>query len=71
MLVCRVALGRIEVLDEHCGRGKLFPSFGFDSAMAKKGVTRAPHGNPQLHDEFIIYNQSQCYPEFVLHYELV
>jgi Poly(ADP-ribose) polymerase catalytic domain len=69
ILVCRV-VGRSEVLSGKCPT-RLFASPGFNSAMAKKGVTPAPHGRNQLHNEYIIYHANACYPEFVIEYELV
>lgn len=69
ILVCRVVLGNTEVLRRPCPRN-LFPAFGCDSAMAKKGYTKAPHGLRQLHNEFIVFNDCACYPEFVTEYSL-
>ena len=70
ILVCRVVLGRPEVLDAACPN-MLFPSFGHDSAMAKKNHTIAPHGLHQLHNEYIVYDECSCYPEFVIHFKLM
>ncbi|KAL7549807.1 hypothetical protein ACHAWF_013081 [Thalassiosira exigua] len=68
MLVCRVILGRCEILPSECPQ-KLFPSYRHDSALAKKGVTQAHHGYRQLHNEFIVYDDCACYPEFVIRYK--
>ena len=70
ILVCRVVLGRNEVLVDACPK-RLFASNGYHSAWAKKGVTPAPHGNKQLHNEYIVYDGRACYPEFVIEYNLV
>lgn len=69
ILVCRVVLGRTERLRQPCPR-KLFPALDCDSAVAEKDYTRAPHGRCQLHNEFIIFNDAACYPEFVIQYSL-
>ena len=66
ILVCRVVLGRIEILQTCCDK-KIFPNEGFDSAMAKKACTSKSPGQLQVHDEFIVYNPAAAYPEFVLH----
>ena len=67
VLLCRVVLGRVQVLEDKCPQ-RLFPSSEFDSAMAMKGVTRhdGRHDALQVHDEYIIYHDAACYPEFVL-----
>lgn len=65
ILVCRVVLGQQE-----CLKGptydRLFPRRKYNSAMAQKGITVARSGRPQLHNEFIVYDESACYPEFVI-----
>jgi len=68
MIVCRVVLGRAEVLRKSCG-DKMFASQGYHSALAPSGVTAAPHGRAQLHNEYIVFNEAACYPEFVIHFE--
>jgi len=68
ILVCRVVLGRMETLSGQCSEKK-FPARGYDSARAKRGVTLAPHGHSQLHNEYIIYNESACYPEFIIYFD--
>lgn len=70
ILICRVVLGATEILSGVCPN-KLFASPGYHSAMAKSNVTEARHGDKQLHDEYIVYNDSACYPEFVIHFEKV
>lgn len=67
ILVCRVTLGNSEILRSPCPR-KLFPKMGFDSAIAQKDFTDAPHGHKQLHNEYVIYDDCLCYPEFVIDY---
>jgi Poly(ADP-ribose) polymerase catalytic domain/Interferon-induced 6-16 family len=72
ILVCRVVLGVVEVLPE-AAPTKLFASAPrFHSAMAKRDHTQTinplfPH---QLHNEYIVYNECACYPEFVITYQL-
>lgn len=60
ILICRVVLSRMEVLQDQ------FPANGYDSSVAKKSHTEAPSGLPQLHNEFIVYDDRACYPEFVI-----
>lgn len=67
ILVCRVVLGRMEVLQGTCPK-RLFATNGYDSSMAKKSHTEAPSGLPQLHNEFIVYDDRACYPEFVIRF---
>ena len=69
LLLCRVVLGRQEELAGECPQ-KLFPAYGHDSAMAKANRTAAPTGYPQLHNEYIVYDECACYPEFVIHFEV-
>jgi len=69
ILICRVVLGRIDILKQQC-EAKVLPSFGCDSAMAKGGHTKNDQtntGNLQVHNEFVVFQDSACYPEFVLH----
>lgn len=71
ILVCRVVLGRTQVLPAS-DPNRLFPTAGFHSAMAKRNVTASPYPNfqHQLHNEYIVLDERACYPEFVLSYEL-
>lgn len=70
ILICRVVLGVQEILRGPVSEYKLFPAYGCDSAMAKRNFTFLHHlGIVQLHDEFIVYNDAQCYPEFAIHWE--
>lgn len=69
ILVCRVVLGRAQVLHGVC-RDRLFPDKGYHSAMAKKGDIIAPYDFERLHNEFIVFDDAACYPEFVIHYNL-
>lgn len=71
MLICRVVLGRTEVLRKRCSpKRKLFPSIGHDSAMAKRNLTASPSRYPQLHNEYIIFDECACYPEFVVKFKI-
>ena len=65
IILSRVVLGRIQTLQYSCP-GRFFPDAGFDSATAKKGYTLTRYGEPQVHDEYIVYNEAAVYPEFVL-----
>lgn len=65
IIISRVVLGRIQTLERSCP-DRFFPDAGFDSATSKKGYTRTPNGQPQVHDEYIVYNEAAVYPEFVL-----
>jgi len=64
ILVCRVVLGRMEVLEEECGR-RVFCTNGFDSCMAKSSYTRRRDAS-QVHNEYIVFQDDACYPEFVI-----
>ena len=66
IILCRVVLGKIEVLERDCER-RFSPSHGFDSTHAKKGYTEKSPGEVQLHDEYIVYDPAAVYPELVLH----
>eukprot|EP00977_Amphora_coffeiformis_P018538 scaffold6566_cov125-Amphora_coffeaeformis.AAC.4 len=68
ILVCRVVLGKVEVLRSGCSH-KLFASDGYHSALGKKRVSQL-HTSllSQLHNEYIIYDERACYPEFVIWY---
>lgn len=63
ILLCRVVLGRVELLQEQTDR--FFPSKGYESAIAKECVTKL-NGKVQVHNEFIVYEDAACYPEFVI-----
>lgn len=67
ILVCRVVLGNVELLPD-ASPGRVFPSHGFHSCFAKGGVTRRQGGQfpTQIHNEFVVFNEAACYPEFVL-----
>ena len=65
IIISRVVLGRIQTL-QCCCPNRFFPDAGFDSATAKKGYTWVRDGQPQVHVEYIVYNEAAVYPEFVL-----
>jgi Poly(ADP-ribose) polymerase catalytic domain/Interferon-induced 6-16 family len=72
ILVCRVVLGVVEVLPDAAPK-KLFASAPrFHSAMAKRDHTQSINAlfQHQLHNEYIVYNEYACYPEFVITYKL-
>lgn len=50
---------------------RVFATQGYHSAMAKEGHTVRSGQGAQLHNEFIVYEDCACYPEFALTYELV
>ncbi|KAJ1632138.1 hypothetical protein T492DRAFT_838625 [Pavlovales sp. CCMP2436] len=80
ILLCRVVLGKTELLRKApattAGRTtKDFPAFGFNSAMAKHMHTMRPAADGtkrrpvrQVRDEFIVFEDTQVYPEFVLEF---
>ncbi len=66
MLICRVVLGRIKLLDRDCV-GKRSSPDGYHSFMARKDHTRIRnHVHAQLHNEFVVFDDYACYPEFEL-----
>ena len=65
--ICRVVLGRTELLKGQCPN-RLFPSPQYDSVFAQWGSTTNIHGQPQLHNEYVVFTDRACYPEFVLTY---
>eukprot|EP00928_Gymnodinium_smaydae_P050447 TRINITY_DN34010_c0_g1_i1.p1 TRINITY_DN34010_c0_g1~~TRINITY_DN34010_c0_g1_i1.p1 ORF type:complete len:312 (+),score=23.13 TRINITY_DN34010_c0_g1_i1:224-1159(+) len=67
ILVCRVVLGRMEVLKQEDGRRVFAPS-SYDSCMAASNYTRR-RGDAQVHNEYIVFQDEACYPEFVIHVE--
>ena len=72
ILICRVALGRIAPIgDARCWNQQNFPPTAEDyhSAKAIPGITmlETPRfRGPQIHDEFIVYEDHACYPEFAI-----
>ncbi|KAJ1636364.1 hypothetical protein T492DRAFT_1129544 [Pavlovales sp. CCMP2436] len=65
ILVCRVALGKTELLAAAPTVTSNFPKVGHHSKMAKHTYTTRP-GALQIHNEFIIFDETMVYPEFVL-----
>merc|ERR1712048_117458 len=71
IIVARVLLGHCYETGKVCREMKLPPErFGgerFDSVVANPGPMTGHHANRQVHQEFVIFNNSQAYPEYVLH----
>ena len=67
ILVCRVVLGRVFVAEHECEHATAAPP-GYDSLQAKHGHTRRSSG-VQVHNEYVVYNDCQCYPEFALRWK--
>jgi len=65
ILVCRVALGKTELLATAPSVTSNFSKVGHHSKMAKHTYTTRP-GALQIHNEFIIFDETMVYPEFVL-----
>ena len=75
MILFRVALGEIYYTKQQLiglkfpnAADPLFPDKSFktfDSVVADKNTVK-DHGNNQVHREFILFETSQCYPEFVV-----
>ena len=65
ILVCRVVLGKVEVLPSECG-ARFFARPPAHSAKAQAGYTRRQNA-VQVHDEYIVFSGDAVYPEFVLH----
>lgn len=69
ILICRVVLGRSELLLSDLNSSfRLFPAPNFDSAVAMRSVTTR-NGGLQEHNEYIVYQDCACYPEFLLSYD--
>lgn len=73
LLLCRVVLGRVAVL--RCESTNEHAPAGFESAMAKDGITtRRPFvlngttATLQVHNEFVVYDDAAVYPEFVIEF---
>ncbi|KAJ1617117.1 hypothetical protein T492DRAFT_1102140, partial [Pavlovales sp. CCMP2436] len=69
ILVCRVALGKTELLATAPSVTSNFSKVGHHSKMAKHNHTTRPGvliKQWQIHDEFIVFDETQVYPEFVL-----
>lgn len=69
IIVCRVVLGRIQTLHEECP-ARMFPDRGYHSTAAKSLFTSRDGGITQKHDEYIVYDEAACYPEFVVTYKI-
>ena len=67
ILLCRVLLGRVHTLPMQ-DQTRAFAPDGFHSCMARQGKTFHTAG-VQLHNEVIVYHDTQVYPEFLLQYE--
>lgn len=71
MLVCRVVLGRVYVekdYEEVKYKGQFNPAnkLGVDSVMGE--ISKLPPPKGLSFREYIVYNDSACYPEFIVHY---
>jgi len=67
ILICRVALGRTAGIgDTQSWSGQKFPPDDYHSAKALPGITEALYRQKQIHDEFIVYEDHACYPEFAI-----
>ena len=68
ILICRVALGNVFQLQRDCIGRNASPA-GYHSLLAARKLTRAPRGSAftyQLHNEYVVFSDCACYPEFVL-----
>jgi len=73
MLVCRVCMGwPFRTTGQH-GQKRIPPDNSatpgrpFDSIFAGKGVA---HGGQQQHNEYVVFNSAQAYPEYLVHFKL-
>jgi len=64
IIICRVVLGRIQLLKQE-DEGRFFAAPTYHSAMAMAKFTQRRNA-PQVHDEYIVFNDDAVYPEFVL-----
>ena len=68
ILICRVVLGHSELFrDAENASNRLFPAANYDSTIAGKSYT-VRNGSKQAHNEYIVYQDCACYPEFVVSY---
>lgn len=71
MLVCRVTMGSPYCTKERHPNMRrppdnlATPGRPFDSIFAEGGVA---NGGDQIHNEFVVFDRNQIYPEFVIHY---
>ena len=73
MLVCRVTMGipfYTSTQHKHARRAPDNPATAgrpFDSIFAEGGIA---NGGSQQHNEYVVFNGSQVYPEYVVHYRV-
>mmetsp|Transcript_37746 Transcript_37746/g.94609 ORF Transcript_37746/g.94609 Transcript_37746/m.94609 type:complete len:461 (-) Transcript_37746:262-1644(-) len=73
MLVCRVSMGWPFRTKSQHGQQRIppdntaTPGRPFDSIFAEKGVA---HGGQQQHNEYVVFNSAQAYPEYLVHFKL-
>jgi len=66
ILICRVVLGRVKTL-EGAAVGERQSPTGFHSVAALKDVThQVGQTYKQLHNEYVVFDDWACYPEFAL-----
>eukprot|EP00928_Gymnodinium_smaydae_P014654 TRINITY_DN15397_c0_g1_i1.p1 TRINITY_DN15397_c0_g1~~TRINITY_DN15397_c0_g1_i1.p1 ORF type:complete len:649 (-),score=77.86 TRINITY_DN15397_c0_g1_i1:204-2150(-) len=73
LIVSRVAVGDIyyaEKVDKECRRPPVHngTSRSYDSVVAKPGPMPGHHQNNQTHQEFVIFDKLQTYPELIVQY---
>ena len=69
ILICRVVIGRSKLLATQQQELTEAPD-GFHSCYATVTTRHGIGNHPmQLHDEYIVYNDIECYPEFFLEVE--
>mmetsp|Transcript_33613 Transcript_33613/g.78457 ORF Transcript_33613/g.78457 Transcript_33613/m.78457 type:complete len:1219 (-) Transcript_33613:1649-5305(-) len=73
MLLCRVSMGwPFRTTGQH-GQQRIPPDNSatpgrpFDSIFAGKGVA---HAGQQQHNEYVVFNSAQAYPEYLVHFKL-
>ena len=65
MIIARVSLGKPHYTQRVERDGKLPPT-GFDSVVANPGPMAGHHHTVQSHQEFVIYDRCQAFPEFLV-----
>jgi hypothetical protein len=71
LLYCRVALGDIYTTPKCLGHKFKRPEFDgklYDSVVAPTGPMEGHHHDEQIHREFVVFENSQVYPEFCVYY---
>ena len=71
IIICRVVLGNVYELRKGAPGARSTPN-GHRSFMARAGFAHPnPNTYPQLHTEYILFDDCACYPEFALTFDLV